>query len=524
MILEVVLTILLVTILLIFSLTKHGGLGGRRRLPPSPWPSLPIIGHLHLLSPLIHQSFHRLSRRHSAPLLYLNLGSHPCIVASTPDLAREILKTHDLAFSDRFQTLAIRCFTYDSSLAFAPYGDYWKFARKLVTSQLLSPAVLAQQLWIRTQELTKLLGNLRDKSRGGTVRVNVTEEVMTYAYNIVSRMMFGATPDGGASGYAARKVIREVSEIAGEFNVSDFVWILKGFDVQGVGKRAGDIHKRYDEVLETIISDREEKRKERRRKGSQENEEEEVVVKDFIDMMLDIMEDDTAEIQVTRDHVEALVLDMLTAGTDTTGTTLEWALAEIINHPKVLNKAKEEIDRVVGPNRLVQESDAPNLPYIEAIIKETFRLHPTIPMINRQSSRECEISGYHIPAKTLLFVNMWSIGRDPKCWPDRTLEFYPDRFLKQTDLDDLDIKPFGSGRRICPGMPMALRQLPTALAAMIQCFDWTVESGEGCKDSINGVTLIDMNERPGLIVPRAVNLLCIPKLRVPNIIVSPDAI
>lgn len=105
------------------------------RLPPSP-PSLPIIGHLHHLGPLIHQSFHNLSSRYG-PLIHLSLGSVPCVVVSTPDLVRDFLKTNELAFSSRNLSLAIKHITYDGlAMAFSPYGPYWRFIKKLSHSRV----------------------------------------------------------------------------------------------------------------------------------------------------------------------------------------------------------------------------------------------------------------------------------------------------------------------------------------------------------------------------------------------------
>ena len=206
----------------------------------------------------------------------------------------------------------------------------------------------------------------------------------------------------------------------------------------------------------------------------------------------------------------------MTAATDTTAIVLEWALAELINHPEVLRKAQKEIDEVVGKSRLAEESDCPRLQYLQAIIKETFRLHPPIPMISRKSIQECKINGCTIPAHSLLFVNIWGIGRDPKVW-ENPYKFQPERFLKSNEADNssglIDVKgfhyqllPFGTGRRGCPGISLAMQELPTTLAAMIQCFDWKVAT-------LNTGGVVDMTERPGLTAPRAQDLECVPVAR-----------
>lgn len=199
-----------------------------------------------------------------------------------------------------------------------------------------------------------------------------------------------------------------------------------------------------------------------------------------------------------------IVKDFFTAGTDTTAITTEWAISELINNPNVLKKAQQEIDKVVGSDRLLQESDAPNLPYLQAIIKETFRLHPPIPLLTRKSVSDCVINGYKIPAKTLLFVNIWSMGRNPKYWGS-PMVFRPERFLEKENAS-IDVKgqhfellPFGTGRRGCPGMLLGIQEVIIIIGTMIQCFDWKLPDGYGP---------VDMTERPGLTAPRANDLVC----------------
>ncbi|KAL0390168.1 UNVERIFIED_CONTAM: Licodione synthase [Sesamum calycinum] len=294
---------------------------------------------------------------------------------------------------------------------------------------------------------------------------------------------------------AARTVIREVTQIFGEFDVSDIIWFCKNLDLQGIRRRSEDIQRRYDALLEKIITDREQAR--RIRGGGGE-------ARDFLDMLLDVMESGKTEVKFTREHLKALILDFFTAGTDTTAIATEWTIAELISNPNVLKRAQEEIDKVVGPNRLLQESDAPNLPYLQAVIKETFRLHPPLPMLSRKSVSDCVVGGYKIQAKSLLFVNLWSMGRNPKYW-ESPMEFRPERFLEKENCaidikgQNFELLPFGTGRRGCPGMLLAIQELISIIGTMVQCFDWKLPNGSGP---------VDMTERPGLTAPRAYDLVC----------------
>ncbi|XP_076938553.1 cytochrome P450 93B2-like [Bidens hawaiensis] len=504
--LEVVQCVFPAVIALVFLSSLFHFLSSKRkpnhRLPPSP-PSLPIIGHLHHLGPLIHQSFHRLSAR-CGPLIHLRLGSVSCIIVDTPELAQELLQKHDLAFSYREHTLAIDHITYGVAFAFAPYGPYWRFVKKISTVELLGSQNLGHFLPIRTREIHELLRTLTVKAKRNE-SVNMTNELLKISSNVICQMMMGIGYSLNRSeAEEVKNLVREVTKIFGEFNVSDFIWFCRKLDLQGFKKRYEDIRTRYDALLEKIISQREEvRRKEGKGKDGKG--------RDFLDLLLDVLEDEKAEIKITRNHIKALILDFITAGTDTSAAIIEWTLVELINNPKVAEKARQEIDAVIGNTRLVDESDAPNLPYIQAIIKESFRLHPPIPMLIRRSNEIVSVkAGYDIPADSLLFVNIWSIGRNPKYW-ENPLEFKPDRFLEGGVLKaSLDIRgqnfqllPFGSGRRSCPGINMAMRQLPVMISALVQCFEWNVKDKQ----------MLSMDERGGLTAPRALDLVCFPSLR-----------
>lgn len=203
-------------------------------------------------------------------------------------------------------------------------------------------------------------------------------------------------------------------------------------------------------------------------------------------------------------------------GTESTAVALDWTLAELLKHPEVMKKAQQEVDEVVGKTRLVNLSDSKHLTYVQAIIKESFRLHPPIPLLALTSSKECKISGFTVPANSTLFVNVLAIGRDPKVWDDEPLEFRPDRFLNGSAAEKFDVRgrdyqllPFGTGKRSCPAFSSSLHELTITVAAIVQCFDLKVEK-------------LDMSEKvvnagPG--APRRQPLQCFPKVRFnpPNI-------
>ncbi|RZC76141.1 hypothetical protein C5167_000307 [Papaver somniferum] len=507
---------LLVMLDIVFHFKKRVG----RRLPPSPI-SLPIIGHMHLISAVPYRSFHKLSIQYGS-LIYLRLGSISCMVVSSPELAKEFLTTNELNFASRPVTIAVNYINYNSAgFAFAPSGTVWRFMKKVLMSELLGGQALVKHRHIRRDEIHNLVQLLIRNSTNGD-RVNVSEELLNLSNNIIMRMM-GSVKFSTSSkeGEEIRSLVREVTKIFGQFNLSDAFWFLRNMDLQGYLKKSTDIRRRYDILLDRIMHEREEARTKKERTtvnvGTGCN-----MAKDLLDILLDVSEDMNSEMKLTRANIKAFLLDIMTAGIDTTASSVEWALGELINHQCMLEKARGEIDSVVGKNvRLVDESDLPNLPYIQAIFKEVLRLHPPVPMLLRESAKDCTVAGYDIPAKTWLFVNVWSITRNPSYWKD-PLEFRPERFMMsmtqnsalhegvngKCDQDStsrmnrdvrgphFDLLPFGTGRRGCPGIGLSLLEGPTLLAAIIQCLDWKVVG-------INGSKVVDMTERPGVIVPMA---------------------
>ena len=181
-------------------------------------------------------------------------------------------------------------------------------------------------------------------------------------------------------------------------------------------------------------------------------------------------------------------------------------MAELLQNPKAMTKVQDEIDSVIGQNGVVQESDISQLPYLQAVVKETFRLHPPAPLLlPRKAETDVEILGFLVPKDTQVLVNVWAVGRDPSTWenPNR---FEPERFLgKDTDVKgrDYELTPFGAGRRICPGLPLAVKTVPLMLASLLYSFDWKLPNGVASED-------LDMDESFGLTLHKTNALHAVP--------------
>ncbi|CBI14922.3 unnamed protein product, partial [Vitis vinifera] len=202
--------------------------------------------------------------------------------------------------------------------------------------------------------------------------------------------------------------------------------------------------------------------------------------KDFVDVLLGIQEDNVTGVAITGVCIKALTLDMFAAGSDTTYTVLEWAMTELLRHPQVMRQLQNEVRGIAQGKLLITEDDLDKMQYLKAVIKETLRLYPPIPLlVPRESTRDAKIMGYDIAARTQVITNVWAIGRDPLLW-DEAEEFRPERFLNSS-IDfrgqDFELIPFGSGRRGCPGTLFAAMAIEVVLANLVHRFDWEVGGG-----------------------------------------------
>lgn len=477
------LILLLISILIcvVVSLSlKARGATLRKRLPPGP-PALPVVGHLHLLGQSPHRFFCDLSKVYG-PLMFFRLGSVPLIVASTPEMARQILRTHDQAFtSGRIQTLASEAI-YGSctGFVFSDTTPYLQFLRHLCTKDLFSSNRLEGFRPMRMEEVGALLRSvLADSSHGKLVSVRPKLQAATN--NIICRMIIGKTSD-------VVPLLVEVIEVLGTLNLGDYIPFLRWMDLQGCAKHGKVTGARLHAALQAIIDGR--------REQSDGNYEPPA---DVLDVLLSASLNCPQNIQITNDHIKAVLLDLFAGASDTSSVLIEWALAELLTNPIQMKTLQEELQRVVGRERMVQDFDIPNMPLLMAVVKETMRLHPVLPfLVPRKLIEPCQISGYEIPANTQVYVNTWAVGRDPMVW-EKALEFWPERFLDRSiDVrgQHFELLPFGSGRRMCPGWTLGLRNVQIILASLLQAFDWSVDEQD-----------LDMSEKFGLVMTKAKPLL-----------------
>ncbi|KAK8537667.1 hypothetical protein V6N12_043819 [Hibiscus sabdariffa] len=440
--------LLIFTLLLIFFLALIRPSRKRKLiLPPSP-AKLPIIGNLHNLGRQPHRSLHVLAQRFG-PLMLLRFGNVPVLVVSSADAACEIKKTHDLTFINGPKLSVTRKLLYDyKDVASAPYGEYWRQMRSICVLNLLSNKMVKSYRAIR-------------------------EEETALAMQYIKRIALGRKYNEDKNKF--KKLLSDFLELLGTPDVGDYLpWLAWVSHVNGFNAKVDKVAKELDEFLDGVI----EEHVNQHNKHANDQ-------KDFVDVLLEIQKQDTVGFPIERTSIKALILDVFSAGTDTTYTVLEWAMTELLRHPKAMKELQKEAGKVSGGKSSISEDDLHNMQYLKAVIKETLRLHPPIPtLLPRVSTKDVKINGYDIVEGTQVIINAWAIGRDPSLW-EKPEEFIPDRFLNNP-IDfkghHFELIPFGSGRRICPGMQLAMQINELLLANLVHKFDWTLPDGASERD------------------------------------------
>jgi hypothetical protein len=198
-------------------------------LPPSP-PKLPIIGNLHQLGKFPHRSLQALSIEYG-PLMFLNLGYMPTLVVSSADIAREMLKTHDVVFSNRPKTTAADSLLYGcTDIVFSPYGEYWRQARKICVLELLNLKRVQSFQYVREEEIEALIKKIRESCNKGAF-VNLSEMMMSTSNDIVSRCVLGQKFEEEGKSTFGHQSSRKIMEHLGAFCFGDFFPFLGWIDV-----------------------------------------------------------------------------------------------------------------------------------------------------------------------------------------------------------------------------------------------------------------------------------------------------
>ncbi|CAN1141647.1 Desmethyl-deoxy-podophyllotoxin synthase [Linum perenne] len=465
-------------------------------LPPGPL-KLPFIGNIHqLIGYLPHRRLNHLSSKHG-PLIHLQLGQVSTVIVSSPETAKHVLKTHDINFANRPFILAAKVLCYQGTdIVCSPYGEYWRQTKRVRSYRS-----------IREDETAKTVKDIMMNSVGNEKGVvNLTHLIYSLTNRVTARAAFGKMCVDGDEFLV---VAKEAGEAGGGFSLADMYPYSKWVHVfSGMEGKLFKIREKASRILDRII---EEHRDKRRSRKDEEGDDEE----DLVDVLLRVQENGEVQFPLPGDDcLKSVIMDIFTAGTDASSTTLEWTIAELLRHNEALKKAQQEVRQVFGNKEVLDE-----LSFLKLVIKEALRLHPPAPLLlPRQNSEACKIDGYDIPPKTKVIVNAWAMGRDPKHWKDPN-EFIPERFVDE-DCCSADYKgtnlayiPFGAGRRICPGIAFGMANVELPLASLLYHFDWKSSDGTKLED-------MDMSESFGIAVKKKRNMFLIPVPYCPSTITN----
>ncbi|KAI3892353.1 hypothetical protein MKW92_015272 [Papaver armeniacum] len=495
----------------------------KKNKAPNASGSWPLIGHLSLFmndKEALYKILGTMADKYG-PAFNVRLGNQQVLVVSNWEMVKQCCGTqNDKLFSNRPITLGVKYMLNETaSSAFSPYGTYWRELRKISAQQLLSKQRLESWKHLKIKEIDASFDRLNELCNDNGTPIRMDNWFAELTFNVFARIVFGYQSGGRSStlsgetassnGERYKKTLEEALHLMSSFAVSDIFpsleWVDRSRGLVRDMKRFGD---ELNSIAGFLIEEHRQKRSQSvsaslSKSGVGDEQ-------DFIDVLLSAVE----QSQLPGDDpdlvIKSTMLESLSGGSDTTSTTLTWVLSLLLNHPQVLETAKQELDKHVGNDRHVEESDIPKLVYINAIIKESMRLYPNGALIDRLTFEECEVGGYHVPAGGRLFVNVWKIQRDPSVW-ENPLEFKPERFMSGGEKMDVDPKgqnfefiPFGIGRRICPGMLSALQVMHIVVARLIHGFDMKAASANGEVDMTDkaGMACYKMTPLEVMVTPR----------------------
>ncbi|KAJ4977222.1 hypothetical protein NE237_002328 [Protea cynaroides] len=447
---------------------------------PAPWPIVGSIPELFRKKPVFRWIL-GVMKEMDTEIACFRFGDVHVIPVTCPEIAREFLKKQDAMFMSRPITMGTE---YSSrkflSTIFSPSGDQWKKMRRVVASELISPDRVRWLLGERTEEADNLVRYVHNQCISDAI-VNVRVAARQYSGNVIWKMMFnkryfgegGKDEGAGVEEEEYMDAVFTVLSLLYSFCVSDYMPCLRRFDLNGHEKIMKEAIKIVNKYHDPIIDERIRERREGKKKE----------VEDLLDVLISV-EDSNGNPLLSTEEIKAQAADLIYASVDNPSNAIEWALAEMINQPETLQKATEEIDRVVGKERLVQESDIMQLNYVKACAREAFRLHPIVPFnVPHVSTADTTVAGYFIPKGSHVLLSRIGLGQNSKVWVD-PLKFNPERHLKDpsfnVDLHEPDLRfiSFSTGRRGCPGVALGSVITFMLLARLLQGFSWEVPHGE----------------------------------------------
>lgn len=435
------------------------------RLPPTP-PGWPLIGHLFLLLDIMLTGKPVDNLRHQyGPIVTLRLGPFYYIFITGAEIAHEALVQKGSLFASRPLLPSIALFTSNfRTISAAPYGAYWRNMRRNLVSELLNPGKVKVFKPARNRIIQTLIDRLKAEAQRSDGIVAVHSNCRKSMFELL--LLIGL---GVYFNYDENQDVRELDELLTLFMteytslVGDIFPFLSFLDWRKTQMRK-KIWSRQIRTFDNLMQ--------HRQKAELVGE---VVPGNYVETLHKLQRE--GELTISTDgQIAALCAELLWAGTDTTVSCVEWTMANLVMNPGIQAKVHEEIEKVVGKGKAMEEEDVERMPYLQAVIKESLRKHPPAhTLIPHSVTEACKVGGYEIPAGALVDCHLPSISRSQEIWEEAG-EFKPERFIARevdmTGTKEVTMIPFSAGRRMCPGANMALMHVALFLGRLVQAFQW----------------------------------------------------
>ncbi|XP_042515470.1 cytochrome P450 89A2-like [Macadamia integrifolia] len=490
-------------------LTSHGKPKKTKlSLPPGP-PKIPIIGNIIWLYRCfsdVEGTLHNVHLKYG-PIITIHIGSNPAIFITTHSLAYQALIENGAAFADRPPPTAsspiITCNQH--TINSAAYGPLWRVLRRNFTSEIIHHSRVKSFSHARKWVLQILKTLLRYHVESGEP-VRLMENIQYVMFCLLVFMCFGDKLD--------EKVIREIEDVERKllkifqiFNILGFFPTLGKFFFRKSWQQLIDMRKREDSIIIPLIRARQERNK--KKKQEQNPNEDDEFFASYVDALLNLQipddDDEGGPRNLTEQEMVVLCSEFLNAGTDTTSTALQWIMANLVKHQETQEKLYSEIKEVLvdrgEEEGEIKEEDLAKMPYLKAVVLEGLRRHPPVHFVAPHAvTEDIVLDGHIIPKNATINFMVAQMGWDPKVWKD-PMEFNPERFVLGdhdqvvgfdiTGTREIKMMPFGVGRRICPGLSLAVLHLEYFVANLIRDFKWTAVEGVG----------VDLTEKQEFTVP-----------------------
>ncbi|KAK2982401.1 hypothetical protein RJ640_026244 [Escallonia rubra] len=452
----------------------------RFKLPPSPIP-VPVFGNwLQVGDDLNHRNLTAFAKK-LGDIFLLRMGQRNLVVVSSPDLAKEVLHTQGVEFGSRTRNVVFDIFTgKGQDMVFTVYGEHWRKMRRIMTVPFFTNKVVQQYRHGWEDEIGRVVDDVMKNPKASTVGIVLRKRLQLMMYNNMYRIMFDRRFENEEDPLFVklRALNGERSRLAQsfEYNYGDFIPILRPF-LRGYLKICKEVKERRLQLFKDYFLD--ERKKLASTKSSDTNE-----LKCAIDHILDAQHKG----EINEDNVLYIVENINVAAIETTLWSIEWGIAELVNHPEIQEKLRNELDAVLGRGVQITEPDTHKLPYLQAVIKETLRLRMAIPLlVPHMNLHDAKLGGYDVLAESKVLVNAWWLANNPAQWKNPE-EFRPERFLEEESKveangNDFRYLPFGVGRRSCPGIILALPILGITLGRLVQNFELLPPPGQSRLDT-----------------------------------------